>query len=41
MSPEELLDAMYFTGPFSVTGRAVHLIIPVGVLIVLYPLPET
>ena len=40
MGFEELLDTIYFTGPFGATGRTLHFIIPVCILIGLYPTPE-
>jgi membrane-bound metal-dependent hydrolase YbcI (DUF457 family) len=33
---EELLDAIYFTGPFGVTGSALHSVVSVALLLVLY-----
>lgn len=36
MDTEEVLDAIYFTGPFGATGSYLHSIIPVAVLLVAY-----
>ncbi len=36
MPREQLLDAIYFTGPFGATGSALHSIVPVGSLLALY-----
>ncbi len=36
MPREQLLDSMYFTGPFGATGSALHSIVPVGGLLALY-----
>ncbi len=36
MDTEEVLDAIYFTGPFGATGSAFHSIVPVAALLVLY-----
>jgi membrane-bound metal-dependent hydrolase YbcI (DUF457 family) len=36
MDTEEVLDAIYFTGPFGATGSALHSAIPVVALLVLY-----
>ncbi len=36
MDTEAVLDAIYFTGPFGATGSALHSIVPVAVLLVLY-----
>ncbi len=36
MESEEVLDAIYFTGPFGTTGRVLHSAVPVVVLLVLY-----
>ncbi len=36
MPREQLLNAIYFTGPFGTTGSALHSIIPVGGLLALY-----
>lgn len=33
---EEDLEAIYFTGPFGVTGSALHSVVPAGALLVLY-----
>ncbi len=33
---EKLLDAIYFSGPFGATGSALHSVIPVALLLVLY-----
>ncbi len=33
---EELLEAIYFTGPFGATGSALHSVVPVALLLVLY-----
>lgn len=38
MDSEEILDAIYFTGPFGGTGSALHSAVPVAVLLVLYRL---
>jgi membrane-bound metal-dependent hydrolase YbcI (DUF457 family) len=38
MDSEELLNAIYFTGPFGATASALHSIVPVALLIVLYVL---
>lgn len=35
---EEVLDAIYFTGPFGATGSALHSLVPPAFLIVLYTL---
>ena len=36
MHSEEMLDAIYFTGPFGATGSALHSVVPVALLLVLY-----
>lgn len=36
MRSEEMLDAIYFTGPFGATGSALHSAVPVVVLLILY-----
>lgn len=36
MHSEELLDAIYFSGPFGETGSALHSAVPVAALLVLY-----
>ena len=36
MPREQLLDAIYFTGPFGATGSALHSIVPVGDLLALH-----
>ena len=36
MDSEELLDAIYFTGPFGTTGSILHSAVPVAALLVLY-----
>ena len=36
MESEEVLDAIYFTGPFGTTGRVLHSAVPVVALLVLY-----
>ncbi len=36
MDSEEVLDAIYFTGPFGATGSALHSVVPVAVLLVAY-----
>lgn len=36
MHSEELLDAIYFSGPFGGTGSALHSAVPVAALLVLY-----
>jgi membrane-bound metal-dependent hydrolase YbcI (DUF457 family) len=36
MDSEEVLDAIYFTGPFGATGSALHSIVPPALLLVLY-----
>lgn len=36
MPREQLLEAIYFTGPFGATGSALHSIVPVGSLLALY-----
>ncbi len=36
MHSEELLDAIYFNGPFGGTGSALHSAVPVAALLVLY-----
>ncbi len=33
---EELLNSIYFTGPFGATGSALHSVVPVALLLVLY-----
>jgi hypothetical protein len=38
MPHEELLDAIYFHGPFGGTGSALHSVVPVGFLLGLYAL---
>lgn len=38
MDSEELLDAIYFTGPFGATASALHSIVPPAIFIVLYVL---
>ena len=40
MGSEQLLDTIYFTGPFGAMGRTLHFIILVCILIGLYPVPE-
>ncbi|MDQ4127444.1 MAG: metal-dependent hydrolase [Actinomycetota bacterium] len=40
MDSEELLDAIYFTGPFGTTGSILHSAVPPVVLLVLYWLLE-
>lgn len=36
MASEEMLDAIYFTGPFGAMGSALHSVVPVALLLVLY-----
>lgn len=36
MHSEALLDAIYFTGPFGATGSALHSVIPVVLLLIVY-----
>ncbi len=36
MHSEEMLEAIYFTGPFGATGSALHSVVPVALLLVLY-----
>lgn len=36
MPREQLLNAIYFTGPFGAAGSALHSIVPVGVFLLLY-----
>jgi membrane-bound metal-dependent hydrolase YbcI (DUF457 family) len=36
MHSEEMLDAIYFTGPFGATGSALHSVVPVALLLILY-----
>ena len=36
MPREQLLDVIYFTGPFGATGSALHSIVPAGSLLALY-----
>ncbi len=36
MHSEELLDAIYFSGPFGATGSVLHSVVPVALLLVLY-----
>ncbi|CAN5674881.1 MAG: metal-dependent hydrolase [Actinomycetota bacterium] len=38
MDTEEVLDAIYFTGPFGATGSALHSAVPVALLLVSYRL---
>lgn len=39
MHSEEMLDAIYFTGPFGRTGSILHSAVPAGLLLILYELP--
>jgi hypothetical protein len=36
MDSEEVLDAIYFTGPFGATGSALHSLVPPALLLALY-----
>lgn len=38
MDSEEMLDAIYFTGPFGATASALHSVVPVAALLILYAL---
>ncbi len=36
MHSEQVLDAIYFTGPFGATGSALHSVVPVALLLTIY-----